>query len=406
MSDIIIKVENVSKLYRLGTIGTGYLRQDVNRWWQQSVLKKKDVFYGPDVHSDSESPDYLWALKNVSFNINEGDVCGIIGRNGSGKSTLLKILSRITRPTEGRVRGRGKVNSLLEVGTGFHPELTGRENIYLSGHMLGMKRWEIKKKYDEIVEFSGVERFLDTPVKRYSSGMYVRLAFAVAAHMEPDILIVDEVLAVGDSEFQKKCMGKIKNVSVNEGRTILFVSHQMSTIQSLCNKCVYLKKGMLISEGPTKETIDHYTKDNRRVKNFKKFDKYLKYARIEQNGSYLKIEAEYDCDFGLDIPHLGFVIHNSDGIPVFASNPTLDLHNVNIKRTYRKGSIIIEINQPKLIDGEYVASIWFGDSKENFISEQECITFEVLGMTDKKQYTQSLTGNVIPELSWKFNEYE
>lgn len=257
MSDVIIKVEGVSKLYRLGTIGTGQLRQDVHRWWQQKVLKKKDAFFQTN-GTNKESSDYLWALKNVSFEINEGDVCGIIGRNGSGKSTLLKILSRIIRPTEGRVLGRGKVNSLLEIGTGFHPELSGRENIYLSGHMLGMKRSEIKEKYDEIVDFSGVEKFLDTPVKRYSSGMYVRLAFSVAAHLEPDILIVDEVLAVGDSEFQKKCMGKMKDVSTDKGRTIIFVSHSMHAINMLCTKALWLQKGILSATGDTQTVIHKY----------------------------------------------------------------------------------------------------------------------------------------------------
>jgi lipopolysaccharide transport system ATP-binding protein len=272
--------------------------------------------------------------------------------------------------------------------------------------MLGMNRSEIKKKYDEIVDFSGVERFLETPVKRYSSGMYVRLAFAVAAHMEPDVLIVDEVLAVGDAEFQKKCMGKMKSVSVKDGRTILFVSHQIGAVQNLCNKCLYLKNGKVVSDGPMQETIEQYAKDNRQVKNSKSFDKYLKYVKIEQKNAGITLEAEYDCEFGLDIPHLGFVIHNSEGLPVFASNPTLDQQLIRTKTKYRKGKIVLAINQPKLIDGEYMASIWFGNSKENFISDLECISFQVNGMTNKKQYSQTLTGNVVPELTWKFNEYE
>jgi lipopolysaccharide transport system ATP-binding protein len=252
-------VEDVSKLYRLGTIGTGHLRQDLNRWWQQKVLGKEDTFFKPGMGNNKEdSTDYLWALKNVSFDVHEGDVYGIIGRNGSGKSTLLKILSRIIRPTSGVVRGRGKVNSLLEIGTGFHPELSGRENIYISGHMLGMNKWEIKEKYDEIVDFSGVEKFLDTPVKRYSSGMYVRLAFAIAAHMEPDILIVDEVLAVGDSEFQKKCMGKMKDVSNDKGRTIIFVSHSMHAVNMLCSKAIWLQKGSISAQGDTQTVIHKY----------------------------------------------------------------------------------------------------------------------------------------------------
>ncbi len=258
MSETIIKVENISKLYRLGTIGTGQLRQDLHYWWQKQIVKKKNIFLNPGMGSKTEGVDYLWALKDVSFEINEGEVCGIIGRNGSGKSTLLKILSRIIKPTKGIVRGRGKVNSLLEVGTGFHPELSGRENIYLSGHMLGMKKWEINEKFDEIVDFSGMEKFLSTPVKRYSSGMYVRLAFAVAAHMEPDILIVDEVLAVGDSEFQKKCMGKMKDVSSDKGRTIIFVSHSMNAVNMLCSKAIWLQKGSISEIGDTQQVIHKY----------------------------------------------------------------------------------------------------------------------------------------------------
>ncbi len=258
MSEVIINVDNISKLYRLGTIGTGHLRQDVHRWWQHKILKKEDTFFKTDIAGNKERPDYIWALKNVSFDINEGEVLGVIGRNGSGKSTLLKILSRIIRPTHGIVRGRGKVNSLLEIGTGFHPELSGRENIYISGHMLGMKRAEIKEKFDEIIDFSGVEKFLDTPVKRYSSGMYVRLAFAVAAHLEPDILIVDEVLAVGDSEFQKKCMGKMKDVSTDKGRTIIFVSHSMHAINMLCSRAIWLQKGAISAMGDTSPVIHKY----------------------------------------------------------------------------------------------------------------------------------------------------
>src|SRR6476661_7459343 len=258
MSNIVIQAENLSKLYRLGTLGTGSLKQDLTRWWQHTVLKKQDPFFHGGA-SEGNSTSHIWALKNVSFEIAEGDVWGIIGHNGSGKSTLLKILSRIVRPTEGRVRGKGKISSLLEVGTGFHQELTGRENIFISGYMLGMKKADIKKNFDEIVAFSGIEPFLDTPVKRYSSGMYVRLAFAVAAHLEPDILIVDEVLAVGDAEFQKKCMGKMKDVSTQKGRTIIFVSHNMQAITSLCSKAIWMQKGQVLANGEAKTVVNNYT---------------------------------------------------------------------------------------------------------------------------------------------------
>ncbi len=245
MSNVVIKVESVSKQYRLGKIGTGTFTHDVNRWWH-TVRGKEDPYLKiGDVNNRSKSggSEYVWALNDINFDVKQGDVLGIIGKNGAGKSTLLKILSRTTLPTTGNIKIKGRVASLLEVGTGFHPELTGRENIFLNGAILGMRKWEIKKKFDEIVDFSGVEKYIDTPVKRYSSGMYVRLAFAVAAHLEPEILIVDEVLAVGDAEFQKKALGKMKDVSQGEGRTVLFVSHNMASIKELCSKCILLKNG-------------------------------------------------------------------------------------------------------------------------------------------------------------------
>ncbi|HUQ96597.1 MAG TPA: ABC transporter ATP-binding protein, partial [Chitinophagaceae bacterium] len=221
-------------------------------------IKKHDPFFSSEGAAHQADNSHIWALKNVGFEIGEGEVWGIVGHNGAGKSTLLKILSRIVRPTEGVVRGHGKISSLLEVGTGFHYELSGRENIFISGYMLGMKKADIKKNFDEIVDFSGIAPFLDTPVKRYSSGMYVRLAFAVAAHLEPDILIVDEVLAVGDAEFQKKCMGKMKDVSTQKGRTIIFVSHNMQAINSLCSKAVWLQKGSVLANGEAKTVVNQY----------------------------------------------------------------------------------------------------------------------------------------------------
>lgn len=260
MSDTVIQAEHISKLFRLGTIGTGSLKQDLNQWWQSKVLKKEDPFFNDNTlgEESATSNKYLWALRDVNFSIKEGEVWGIIGRNGAGKSTLLKVLSRISRPTEGIVRGRGKISSLLEVGTGFDVELTGRENIIISGYMLGMKKHDIRRKFDEIIDFSGIEQFLDTPVKRYSSGMYVRLAFAVAAHLDPDILIVDEVLAVGDSEFQKKCLGKMKDVSTQKGRTIIFVSHNMQAISMLCPNSIWLQKGRIKASGNTQTVVNDY----------------------------------------------------------------------------------------------------------------------------------------------------
>ncbi|MEO5998185.1 MAG: polysaccharide ABC transporter ATP-binding protein [Chitinophagaceae bacterium] len=260
MSDLIIQAENISKLYRLGTLDTGSLKQDMKLWWDKNVLKKKNAFFdtGESTGSDQIFDNYIWSLKNVSFDVREGEIWGIIGHNGAGKSTLLKILSRIIRPTEGVVRGRGKISSMLEVGTGFDKELSGKENIYISGYMLGMKKADIKRNFDEIVDFSGVGQFLDTPVKRYSSGMYVRLAFAVAAYLEPDILIVDEVLAVGDSEFQKKSLGKMKEVSTQKGRTIIFVSHSMNAISNLCSKAIWLQKGTVHATGDTQTVVNNY----------------------------------------------------------------------------------------------------------------------------------------------------
>lgn len=245
VGNIVIKVEEVSKLYRLGKVGRKTLHDDINRWLCR-ITGKEDPYLRVGDENDRTKKgisDYVWALQNISFEIEQGEVLGILGRNGAGKSTMLKILSKVTAPTKGRVKIKGKIASLLEVGTGFHPELSGRDNIFLNGAILGMTRMEIQNKFDEIVDFAGVERYIDTPVKRYSSGMYVRLAFAVAAHLEPDILIVDEVLTVGDAEFQKKCLGKMKDVSEKNGRTILFVSHNIPAILNLCSRAIVLQWG-------------------------------------------------------------------------------------------------------------------------------------------------------------------
>ena len=260
MKNVAISVNGIGKQYKLGQIGTGALAHDLNRWWYK-VRGKEDPYLqlGSDnVRSAVTSEEYVWALRQIDFEVCQGEVLGIVGRNGAGKSTLLKILSRVTTPTTGNIKVRGRIASLLEVGTGFHPELTGRENIFLNGAILGMRKDEINRKLDEIISFSGVQRYIDTPVKRYSSGMYVRLAFAVAAHLESDILIVDEVLAVGDAEFQKKCLGKMSEVSRGEGRTILFVSHNMSAIQKLCNKGVFLDNGRVKLTGSIEEIVEKY----------------------------------------------------------------------------------------------------------------------------------------------------
>ena len=264
-SDIILKVENVGKQYRLGLVGTGTISHDLNRWWNN--LRGKDDPYlkigESNDRSEKGTSDYVWALRDIDFEVQRGEVLGIIGKNGAGKSTLLKILSRVTGPTTGEIKTKGRIASLLEVGTGFHPEMTGRENIYLNGAILGMTKAEINSKIDEIIDFSGCIRYADTPVKRYSSGMKVRLAFAVAAHLEPDILVVDEVLAVGDAEFQKKAIGKMQDISNSDGRTVLFVSHDMTAVQNLCSRCVVLRNGTVDFIGETSEAIaDYLTSDN------------------------------------------------------------------------------------------------------------------------------------------------
>ncbi len=286
MSSPIIKVENLSKQYRLGQVSTGALAHDVNRWWHR-IRGKEDPYIKIGETNDRTAKgdsDYVWALKDINFEVQQGEVLGIIGRNGAGKSTLLKILSRTTAPTTGNIKIKGRIASLLEVGTGFHPELSGRDNIFLNGAILGMTRKEILRKFDEIVDFAGVERYIDTPVKRYSSGMYVRLAFAVAAHLEPEILIVDEVLAVGDAEFQKKCLGKMKDVSEKDGRTVLFVSHQMGAVTKLCNQAIVLNKGMVQYKGTAVSAVDYY------VDNFGS-DNQLKYIGKTENDTMFITEV-------------------------------------------------------------------------------------------------------------------
>lgn len=266
MSEIVLRAENISKQYRLGQLGTGTISHDLNRAWAKLRGKEDPYLKVGDANDRSIAggSEYVWSLKDINFEVYQGEVLGIIGKNGAGKSTLLKILSQVTTPTTGKVMAKGRIASLLEVGTGFHPDLSGRENIFLNGAILGMSKAEIKRKLDEIVDFSGVARYLDTPVKRYSSGMTVRLGFAVAAHLEPEILIIDEVLAVGDQEFQDKCIGKMKDVS-NSGRTVLFVSHNLAAVQNLCNTCLYLKNGNILESGLTSKVIESYLGENRNV---------------------------------------------------------------------------------------------------------------------------------------------
>jgi lipopolysaccharide transport system ATP-binding protein len=261
MPNTVVQFDHVGKLYTLGVVGTQSITHDVNRWWITKVLRKEDPYLKiGEVNDRSKrgTSNHVWALRDITFEVEQGDVIGIIGKNGAGKSTLLKLLSRVTTPTVGTIRAKGRIASLLEVGTGFHPDMTGRENIYMNGSIMGMRKQEITRKLDEIVDFAGVERYLDTPVKRYSSGMSVRLGFAVAAFLEPDIMVVDEVLAVGDAEFQKKAVGKMQDVAQGEGRTVLFVSHNMSAVSSLCKKGILIENGSIVSIGGIDDVIETY----------------------------------------------------------------------------------------------------------------------------------------------------
>jgi lipopolysaccharide transport system ATP-binding protein len=299
MSDIIIKVENLSKQYQLGQVGTGTLTRDLQRWYSRirgkedptlKIGKENILSIQREMRNAKRETEFVWALRDINFEVKQGEVLGIIGKNGAGKSTLLKILSQVTSPTTGQVKIKGRIASLLEVGTGFHPELTGRENVYLNGAILGMTKNEVKSKFDEIVDFSGIDKYIDTPVKRYSSGMYVRLAFAVAAHLEPEVLIIDEVLAVGDADFQKKCIGKMSNVSKEDGRTILFVSHNMNAISKLCRIGILLNNGKLSTAGKINDVINFYMNNSR--------NKHIDYKSIDlikhsgRNKNYRPIATE------------------------------------------------------------------------------------------------------------------
>ena len=270
-----IEFDHVGKQYRLGLVSTRTLSHDLDRWWQTAVLKKEDPYLKIGETNDRSTKgdsEYVWALQDINFNVEQGDVVGIIGKNGAGKSTLLKLLSKVTGPTVGTIRARGRIGALLEVGTGFHSEMTGRENIYMNGAIMGMTKAEITSKLDEIIDFSGCERYIDTPVKRYSSGMKVRLGFAVAAHLEPEILVVDEVLAVGDAEFQKKAIGKMQDVSRGEGRTVLFVSHNMTSIKALCKRGVILENGFLVDDGDVDTIVTHYLRGDSAIDNYKSWN--------------------------------------------------------------------------------------------------------------------------------------
>lgn len=374
----VIKAENISKLYRLGEVGTGTISHDINRAWKK-LLGKDDPYLKIGQTNDrntNSTNDYVWPLRNINFEINQGDTVGIIGRNGAGKSTLLKLISKITKPTTGSFKLRGRIASLLEVGTGFHPEMTGRENIFLNGAILGMSKNEIKRKFDEIVDFAGVERYIDTPVKRYSSGMYIRLAFAVAANLESEILIIDEVLAVGDAEFQKKCLGRMGDLSSKEGRTVLFVSHNMAAVKSLCNNGIVLKNGLIDYTGNVDECINAYLSQNtelssipiRDVSNIKRSkgnQNAIKKVWIENSNNqptlvFLMGEMMNFC-FNFDLIHtsdninVGFGIEDVHGSRIFSMNNEI-LDGVFFKNV-KSGVAMFKIPQNILQPGGYFLSV-------------------------------------------------
>ncbi len=342
-----IEFNNISKQYRLGLVSTKTLSHDLNRWWQTSVLHKEDPYLkigSVNDRSQAADSEYVWALKDIDFKVEQGDVVGIIGKNGAGKSTLLKLLSRVTGPTTGTIKAKGRIGSLLEVGTGFHPEMTGRENIYLNGAILGMTKQEIGRKLDEIVSFSGCERYIDTPVKRYSSGMMVRLGFAVAAHLDPEILVVDEVLAVGDAEFQKKAIGKMQDVSQGEGRTVLFVSHNMGSIAQLCKTGVLLSKGQVAYVGGVRECISQYISDGALNKTFMSKnvnnDMFFQCVSIIDHEGKTIADVAYDNDvtirFAIGCNHyiegatLSFTLCDFHQSPLFTSHYTLDADKLDV----------------------------------------------------------------------------
>jgi lipopolysaccharide transport system ATP-binding protein len=378
MSDIAIKFSNVSKQYRLGSIGTGTLSHDLNRWWIMNIQGKDDPYLKIGQENDRENKsisDYVWALRDINFEVTKGEVLGIIGKNGAGKSTLLKILSRVTTPSTGRIVAQGRIASLLEVGTGFHPEMTGRENIYMNGSIMGMTKSEITRKLDEIVDFAGVEKYLDTPVKRYSSGMTVRLGFAIAAHLEPEILVVDEVLAVGDAEFQKKALGRMKHVSQNDGRTVLFVSHNMQAITNLCSRVILLNKGSIVEDSNPIDVVRNYLKFEAKKDGAIYWDEQnapgdstIKLSAIkilDQNNnirshffSKYKIKVQFDLIINkLDKDLIiGFEITNENGMTIFRTYHTDTLQDNWPKLKVGNNSIICELPTDFFNSGTYYIS--------------------------------------------------
>jgi len=383
---VAIKVEELSKAYQLGEFGTGTVSRDIERWFAK-LRGKEDPFLKVGEVNDRSvkgDSDIVWSLRDIDFEIAQGESVGIIGRNGAGKSTLLKLLSRVTSPTQGVIKVKGRIASLLEVGTGFHPELTGRENIFLNGAILGMRKKEITRKFDEIVDFSGVARYIDTPVKRYSSGMYVRLAFAVAAYLESEILIVDEVLAVGDAEFQQKCLGKMKDVSTNQGRTVLFVSHNMSAVMNLCTKAMVLKNGQMDYVGELTEGIQQYQSSSIKRSSEWIADKpaagpQIRYASLsiieDQPDITVKIKLRVGSISNNTAAFVAFDIKNGFGTTIMQAipqiNPFLEFDGTD--REYH-----FQLDLVGLIPDSYFVSVWIGPhNSETYDWQKDILSFEI-----------------------------
>ena len=389
-----IEFNNISKLYRLGLVSTGTLAHDLKRWWTINVRRKEDPYLKIGETNDRSTKgdsEYVWALKDIDFKVEQGDVVGIIGKNGAGKSTLLKLLSKVTAPTTGEIRARGRIGSLLEVGTGFHSEMTGRENIYMNGAIIGMTKPEITRKLDEIIDFSGCERYIDTPVKRYSSGMMVRLGFAVAAHLDPEILVVDEVLAVGDAEFQKKAIGKMQDVSRGEGRTVLFVSHNMTSIKQLCQKCVWLENGKVKEIGGVNAIVDKYLAsnssnefntflpldNNRRnedpsihIKDFRLLN------RLPKTGDVLQFEFDIDNKSNeTKQVEMAIAVKNIQYEPVtqFFSKDT------NSTIILKPGKNLVSVTTPSLplVEGNYHLNLWIGSNQRVIDWITDCFNLRI-----------------------------
>ena len=385
-----IEFNHVGKQYRLGLVSTGTIAHDLNRWWQTSILRREDPYLkigSVNDRAQKADSEYVWALRDIDFKVEQGDVVGIIGKNGAGKSTLLKLLSKVTAPTTGTIRARGRIASLLEVGTGFHGEMTGRENIYMNGAILGMTKQEIAAKLDEIVAFSGCERYIDTPVKRYSSGMMVRLGFAVAAHLDPEILVVDEVLAVGDAEFQKKAIGKMQDVSKGEGRTVLFVSHNMASVRQLCNTGILLEQGQVKFTGSVDDVVDRYLSEQLSGDNVERYGNGN--ARFEdwcvgQDRIFMgddldinfKLKVNKDCfgDF-----HVNMNIFNQLGERcVHTSN--FDGADGPLQIKAKAGDVLEITNTLRnvtLAPGRYYITPWCGSGSEAYDCVHQCMSFAV-----------------------------